>query len=276
MPTTDFYEVLGVHRGATPDDIKKAYRALAREHHPDVSSDKASAEHKFKEINEAYEVLSDPRKREMYDRYGSVTSGVGASDFGGFTNGFGGGGFGEIFDMFFSEARTAGPQARRNGPSRGSDLRYDLEITLEEAFSGATKEISFNHLAACDTCKGSGAEPGTLVIPCDRCGASGVMRQVRQTPLGQFVTQSTCNKCMGDGQVVQTPCTACAGRGRKEVERKLTVRVPAGVDEGSRIRIAGSGEAGIRGGPAGDLYVYLGVIPHAQFRREGLDSTIDL
>ncbi|MDP9017691.1 MAG: DnaJ domain-containing protein, partial [Candidatus Eremiobacteraeota bacterium] len=229
MPTVDFYEILGVHRDATGDDIKKAYRALARKHHPDVAEDKAAAEHHFKEINEAYEVLSDPRKREMYDRYGSVPNGVGAgaggfSDFGGFTTGFGGGGFGEIFDMFFSEARTAGPQPKRNGPSRGSDLRYDLEITLEEAFAGTTKEIAFNHLAACETCKGNGAEPGSLIVPCDRCGSSGVMRQVRQTPLGQFVTQSTCNKCMGDGQVVQTPCTACAGRGRKEVERKLSVR----------------------------------------------------
>ena len=277
MPTTDFYEVLGVQRGASGDDIKKAYRALAREHHPDVSQDKATAEHRFKEINEAYEVLSDPRKREMYDRYGTATNGgAGSSDFGGFTNGFGGGGFGEIFDMFFSEARTAGPQGARNGPARGSDLRYDLEITLEEAFAGTTKEISFNHLALCEECKGSGAQAGTLVIPCDRCGASGIMRQVRQTPLGQFVTQSTCNKCMGDGQVVQTPCSACAGRGRKEVERKLSVRVPGGVDDGSRIRIAGSGEAGIRGGPAGDLYVYLGVIPHEKFRREGLDTMLDV
>ncbi|MFN2528516.1 MAG: molecular chaperone DnaJ [Candidatus Baltobacteraceae bacterium] len=279
MPTTDFYEILGVPRGASGDEIKKAYRALARTHHPDVAEDKAQAEHRFKEINEAYEVLSDPRKREQYDRFGHVGNGVGAggfSDFGGFTNGFGGGGFGEIFDMFFSEARTAGPQARRNGPSRGSDLRYDLEITLEDAFGGSTKEINFNHLASCEECKGSGAEPGTLVVPCDRCGASGVMRQVRQTPLGQFVTQSTCNKCMGDGQVVQTPCTSCAGRGRTEVERKLTVRVPAGVDDGSRIRISGSGEAGIRGGPAGDLYVYLAVIPHPKFRRDGLDTITDL
>jgi len=279
MPTTDFYEILGVPRGASGDEIKKAYRALARTHHPDVAEDKAQAEHHFKEINEAYEVLSDPRKREQYDRFGHTGNGVGAggfSDFGGFTNGFGAGGFGEIFDMFFSEARTAGPQVRRNGPSRGSDLRYDLEITLEEAFGGSTKEINFNHLTACEQCKGSGAEPGTLVVPCDRCGASGVMRQVRQTPLGQFVTQSSCNKCMGDGQVVQTPCTSCAGRGRKEVERNLTVRVPAGVDDGSRIRISGSGEAGIRGGTAGDLYVYLAVVPHPKFRRDGLDTITEL
>ena len=280
MPTADFYEILGVQRGASGDDIKKAYRALARKHHPDVADDKIAAEHRFKEINEAYEVLSDPKKREMYDRFGTVGNGVGGSgfsDFSGFTSGFGGGGgFGDIFDMFFSEARSGAAQPRRNGPARGSDLRYDLEISLEEAFAGTTKEVSFNHLASCEHCKGAGAEPGTLVVPCDRCGATGVMRQVRQTPLGQFVTQSTCNKCMGDGQVVQTPCTQCHGRGRKEVERKLSVRVPAGVDDGSRIRIANSGEAGIRGGPNGDLYVYLGVTPHPQFRRDGLDTFTDL
>ena len=278
MPTTDFYEILGVARGASADDIKKAYRALARTHHPDVSEDKVTAEHRFKEINEAYEVLSDPKKREMYDRFGTTGNGAGSgfSDFGGFTSGFGGGGFGDIFDMFFNEARAGGAGPRRNtGPARGSDLRYDVEITLEEAFTGTTKEIAFNHLALCDVCKGSGAEPGSLIVPCDRCGSTGVMRQVRQTPLGQFVTQSTCNKCMGDGQVIAQPCAACQGRGRREVERKLTVRVPAGVDDGSRIRIGGSGEAGIRNGPPGDLYVYLSVIPHPQFRRDGMDSLTD-
>jgi len=275
MPTTDFYEILGVQRGASGDDIKKAYRALARQHHPDVAEDKAAAEHRFKEINEAYEVLSDPKKRQMYDRYGTVGNGVGAgglSDFSNFTNGFGGGGFGEIFDMFFSEARAGGPQPRRNGPSRGSDLRYDLEITLEEAFAGTTKDITFAHLAQCDVCKGSGAEPGTLVVPCDRCGGSGVMRQVRQTPLGQFVTQSACTTCHGEGQVVQKPCHGCSGQGRKHVERTFAVRVPPGVDDGSRIRLAGNGEAGARGGPSGDLYVYLSVLPHRRFRRDGLDT----
>ncbi|MDQ2871940.1 MAG: molecular chaperone DnaJ [Candidatus Eremiobacteraeota bacterium] len=276
--TKDFYDVLGITRSATADEIKRAYRALARTHHPDVSDDKAGAEHRFKAINEAYEVLSDPQKRAQYDRFGSVGGNGGPSaGFGDF--GFAGqSGFGDIFDMFFGEARAGAAQGARQagGAQRGSDLRYDLEVTLEQAFSGTTQEIQFNHLAQCETCKGSGAAPNTLVIPCDRCSGTGVMRMARQTPLGQFVTQTTCNKCGGDGQVIQQPCPACAGRGRREMERKLTVKVPAGIDDGSRIRINGSGEAGIRGGPAGDLYVYLTVRPHPMYRRDGMDTYIDV
>ena len=275
MPTKDYYNVLGVARDASPDDIKRAYRTLARKHHPDVAEDKANAEAHFKEINEAYEVLSDPAKRAQFDRFGSVSGPGGGApgDFG--FGGFGQSGFGDIFDMFFGEMR-AGGQPRRNGPQRGSDLRYDLEVSLEEAFAGVTKEISFNHLAQCDTCKGSGAEPGSLVMPCDLCGGSGIMRSVRQTPLGQFVTQSPCTKCNGEGTVVQAPCHTCQGRGRLELERHLSVKVPAGVDDGSRIRITGNGEAGIRGGPAGDLYVYLNIAPHALFKREGLETLVEM
>lgn len=280
MPTKDFYEVLGVSRGASADDIKRAYRGLAREHHPDVAQNKVEAEHRFKEINEAYEVLSDPQKRAQYDRYGATGNGAGApgfGDFGGFGQGFGGSGFGDIFDIFFGDrAGAQQTQQRRSGPSRGSDLRYDLEISLEDAFAGTTREIQFSHLAQCETCSGSGAAPGTLVVPCVQCGGSGVMRMARQTPLGQFVTQSTCNKCGGEGHVIQQPCPTCAGRGRREVERKLTVKVPAGVDDGSRIRITGNGEAGIRGGPPGDLYVYLSVAHHARFRRDGMDTFVDV
>jgi molecular chaperone DnaJ len=280
VPTKDFYEVLGVHRSANADEIKRAYRTLARKHHPDVSENKAEAEHRFKEINEAYEVLSDPQKRAQYDRFGTVGAGNGAGggfgDFG-FGPGFGASGFGDIFDIFFGDRMGAQQtQARRTGPSRGSDLRYDLEITLEEAFSGTTREIQFNHLAQCETCRGSGAAPGTLVVPCDRCSGSGVMRMVRQTPLGQFVTQSTCTQCGGEGQMIKQPCQSCGGRGRREVERKLTVKVPAGVDDGSRIRISGNGEAGIRGGPAGDLYVYLSIAAHPLFKRDGLDTYVDV
>jgi molecular chaperone DnaJ len=277
MPTKDFYETLGVNRNASADEIKRAYRALARKHHPDVSDNKAEAEHRFKEINEAYEVLSDPQKRAQYDRFGTVGNGAGGfGDFGGFGPGFGASGFGDIFDIFFGD-RAAGQQTqRRGGPARGSDLRYDLEISLEEAFSGTTREIQFNHLAQCETCHGSGAAPNTLVVPCSQCGGSGVQRMVRQTPLGQFVTQSTCTRCNGEGQVIQEPCLSCQGRGRREVERKLTVKVPAGVDDGSRIRISGNGEAGIRGGPAGDLYVYLSVAPHPLFKRDGLDTYVDV
>ncbi len=279
MPTKDFYEVLGVSRSANADEIKRAYRGLARKHHPDVAENKIEAEHRFKEINEAYEVLSDPQKRAQYDRFGTVGAANGAGGFGdfGFGQGFGGSGFGDIFDIFFGDRMGAQQtQARRTGPARGSDLRYDLEITLEDAFSGTTREIQFNHLAQCETCRGSGAAPGTLVVPCDRCSGTGVMRMVRQTPLGQFVTQTTCTQCGGEGQVIQQPCQSCSGRGRRELERKLTVKVPAGVDDGSRIRISGNGEAGIRGGPSGDLYVYLSIAPHPLFKRDGLDTYVDI
>lgn len=273
MPTKDYYDTLGIGRDATGDEVKQAYRSLARKHHPDVAHDKSEAEHRFKEINEAYEVLSDPNKRAQYDRFGTV------GNDGGFGQGYSNAGFGDIFDMFFGDMRGAagfGQQPPRTGPARGSDLRYDLEITLEEAFAGATKEISFSHLAQCETCKGSGAAPGTLIVPCETCSGTGVMRQVRQTPLGQFVTQTTCGTCRGEGQRIAQRCDACGGRGRREVERKLSVKIPAGVDDGSRIRIAGNGEAGMRGGDAGDLYVYLNVARHSIFRRDGLDTFVDV
>jgi molecular chaperone DnaJ len=271
MPATDYYEILGVARDASGDEIKQAYRALARRHHPDVAHDKSKAEHHFKEINEAYEVLSDPNKRAQYDRFGVVGNGAGsgAGDFG-----FGGGSFGDIFDMFFGGA--GGPQPRRTGPERGADLRYDVEISLEEAFSGTTKEIAFDRLEKCGRCKGSGAKPGTIIAPCERCGGSGIVRMTRQTPLGQMVTQSACARCGGQGHVVAHPCEECAGRGRRETETRLTVTVPPGVDEGSRIRIAGKGEAGLQGGTPGDLYVYLTIAPHALFKRNGRDTFVDV
>jgi molecular chaperone DnaJ len=270
MPTRDYYEVLGVAKGASGEEIKRAYRALAREHHPDVARDKSAAEHRFKEINEAYEVLSDAQKREQYDRFGYVGNGSGGPDVG-----FGASGFGDIFDMFFGNVR-GGAQARHAGPERGSDLRYDIEISLEEAFHGTTKEIAFDRLAGCDACKGSGAKPGTMIVPCDRCGGSGTVRSARHTPLGQMVTQSACPRCGGDGHVIAQPCETCNGRGRREKEARLSVTVPAGVDDGSRIRIAGSGEGGLRGGPSGDLYAYITIAPHRLFRREGRDTFVNV
>jgi molecular chaperone DnaJ len=267
---TDYYGVLGVERGASDADIKRAYRGLARKFHPDVADDKAAAEVKFKQINEAYEILSDPQKRQHYDRFGSA--GPNAAGFGPFGQADG---FTDIFDMFFGARGGTGTQPK-SGPARGADLRYDLQITLEDAFRGIEREIAFNHLGACETCHGSGAKPGTQVVRCDRCAGSGVMRSVRQTPLGQFVTQTTCTKCGGEGQVVPTPCETCRGRGRVERSRTMTVKIPAGVDDGSRIRIPGSGEAGARGGPPGDLYVYLTVTPHARFKRDGQDLYVDV
>lgn len=275
----DLYEVLGVGRAADADEVRRAYRKLARKHHPDVAADKSDAEHRFKEINQAYEVLSDPQKRAQYDRYGTIGNGAGGgggfSDFG-FGQGFGTSGFGDIFDMFFGDRGGAQQTMRRNGPARGEDLRYDLQISLEEAFTGVTREIQFGHLAACETCRGSGAAPGTLIKPCDRCAGTGVMRTVRQTPLGQFVTQSACSKCAGEGQVIEHPCPDCSGRGRREVDRTLSVKIPAGVDEGSRIRISAGGAAGSRGGSPGDLYVYITIAPHNMFRRNGLDTYVDV
>ena len=206
-----------------------------------------------------------PGKRAQYDRFGVVGNGASArpGDFG-----FGAGSFGDIFDMFFGNVRGRN-QPRRAGPERGSDLRYDVEITLEEAFHGTTKEIAFDRLAHCDACKGTGARPGTMIVPCDRCGGSGTVRSARQTPLGQIVTQMACTRCGGEGHVIAQPCERCGGRGRRETETRLTVNVPAGVDDGSRIRIAGNGEAGTRGGPPGDLYVYLDdrAAPALQTRR---------
>jgi molecular chaperone DnaJ len=268
---TDYYSVLGVERSATEVEIKRAYRALARKYHPDVAEDKKDAEKRFKEINEAYEVLSNAQKRQQYDRFGSATGSAGAGGFGPFgaTEGFG-----DIFDMFFG-GRNAQAQ-RPAGPQRGADLRYDLQITLEDSYNGAEREISFSHLGACETCDGSGAKPGTLITRCDRCNGTGVTRTARQTPLGQFVTQTTCTKCGGEGHVIPTPCETCRGRGRVERTRTLMVRIPAGVDDGSRIRIAGSGEAGTRGGPPGDLYVYLAVAQHARYRRDGADLYLDV
>ncbi len=274
---SDYYTVLGVGRDASESDIKRAYRAMARKFHPDVAQDKASAEVRFKEINEAYEILSDPHKREHYDRFGTApaANGAGAGGFGGFSSGDG---IGDIFDMFFGGgARGASaPGARNAGPRRGADLRYDLTITLEEAYRGIERELVFEHLAACATCKGSGAEPGTLVQRCDRCNGTGAVRGVRQTPLGQFVTQTTCTKCNGEGSFLPSPCKTCRGSGRTEQRRTLNVTIPAGVDDGSRIRIAANGEGGSRGGPSGDLYVYLSIAPHERFRRDGADLAVDV
>jgi len=266
----DYYSVLGVGRGASESDIKRAYRGLARKYHPDVAEDKHAAESKFKEINEAYEILSDPHKRRQYDRYGNVGGAQGQPGFGPFGAAEG---FGDIFDMFFGARQ--GP-AQAGGPQRGADLRYDLQISLEEAYRGAEREISFHHLGACEACNGSGARAGTNATKCDRCAGSGVARSVRQTPLGQFVTQTTCPKCSGEGEVIASPCETCHGRRRVERQRTLTVPIPAGVDEGSRIRIAGSGEAGTRGAPSGDLYVYLSIAQHQRFRRDGADVFADV
>ncbi|GIW19871.1 MAG: chaperone protein DnaJ [Chloroflexota bacterium] len=265
----DYYAILGVPRTASDAEIKRAFRKLAQKWHPDVNKDPAAAE-RFKEINEAYQVLSDPRRRQAYDMFGraGVTGDAGEGGFG-FATGFGGfGGFGDIFDAFFGGA--AGP-VRRAQPVAGSDLRYDLRISFEEAVLGTEKEIEFSALARCPTCGGSGARPGTSPVTCPVCSGRGEVRTVRQTLLGQMMTATTCPRCRGEGRVVETPCETCRGDGRVERRRKLRVAIPAGIDDGHQIRLSNEGEVGPRGGPPGSLYVAVHVAPHPVLRREGTE-----
>ncbi len=264
----DYYDVLGVERGASEDDIKKAYRRLARQYHPDVSTAEG-AEERFKEINEAYQVLSDPEKRAAYDRFGHAA--VDGSMPGGM-GGFEGFPFGDIFDVFFGTTRAGGPP----GPERGADLRYQLTLTFEEAVFGCEKELEIPRLETCPRCGGSRAEPGTTPTRCPSCRGSGQMRTVRQNIFGQFVASTTCDRCGGEGVVIDTPCRECRGRGQVQVTRRVVVSVPAGVDTGTQIRLAGQGEAGLRGGPTGNLYVVVTVRPHRHFKRQELDIIYDL
>jgi molecular chaperone DnaJ len=274
MATTkrDYYEVLGVSKNAGEDDIKKAFRKLARQYHPDVN--KASdAEARFKEINEAYEVLSDDQKRAAYDRYGhaATQSGFGAE-------GFGGAGFNDINDIFsefFGGFARANAQARR-GPRRGADLRYDLKIDFLEAVFGAEKEIEIVRNDTCTRCAGSGSEPGTSPTRCRTCNGTGEVRRVQQSILGSFVNVATCPTCNGSGEVITVPCKQCGGRKQVRVTRMLAVSVPPGVDTGTQIRLNGEGEPGVNGGPAGNLYVVVNVAPHAYFRRKDEDIIVEL
>ena len=261
----DYYDILGVPKGASDDDVKKAFRRLAQQWHPDVNSS-PDAEEKFKEINEAYQILSDPQRRQAYDTFGRA--GVGGSGagpegygpFGGFS------GFGDIFDAFFGQGATQGQ--RRGRPPSGADLRYDLKLTFDEAIHGAEKEISFNAQGRCDTCDGSGAEAGSSPASCPQCNGTGELRQVRSTMLGQMVNVTTCGRCRGQGRIVEKPCATCRGDGRTDRRRTLRVSVPAGIDDGHQIRLSGEGEAGPRGGTAGNLYVVAHVQPHPVLKRE--------
>ena len=258
----DLYTVLGVERGASDAEIKRAFRKLAQQWHPDVNKE-PEAQARFKEINEAYQVLSDPQRRQTYDTFGRAGLG---QDGGGFEGGFGG--FGDIFDAFFGGAAAG---ARRGRPQAGSDLRYDIRISFEEAIRGAEKEIEFPVLGRCETCSGSGAKPGTSSSTCPQCNGRGEVRAVRQTMLGQMVNVSTCPRCRGDGRIVDTPCETCKGDGRVERNRTLRVSIPPGIDEGHQIRLSNQGEVGPRSGPAGSLYVVVHVTPHPELRREGTE-----
>lgn len=262
----DYYEVLGVNRQATQEEVKRAFRRLARQYHPDMNKS-ASAEARFKEINEAYEVLSDREKRASYDRFGHAGPQAG---FGGFSD-FGG--FEDIFESFFGGMRTT---SARRGPSRGADLRYDLTIEFEEAVFGCEKEIVVSRHEICPQCQGNGAEPGTQPIRCPQCNGTGEIRRQQQTFLGSFVQVTVCPRCQGEREIVTSPCTECRGRKVVEVERTISVRIPAGVDDGTRIRLASEGEPGARGGPPGNLYVVLHVKPHTYFRREDNNILLEL
>jgi molecular chaperone DnaJ len=272
MAKRDYYEILGVERSATDDDIKKAYRKLAVKYHPDKNPGDKAAEEKFKELGEAYEALSEPQKRAAYDQYGHAAfdprarrggGGAGFHDpFEIFREVFGGGGGGSIFDEFFGGGRPD-----PNQPHRGNDLRFDLEITFDEAAHGCEKEISVTKPENCEVCNGTGAEPGSRPKGCPTCGGRGQVISSR----GIFSIAQTCPQCQGSGRIVEKPCKACRGQGRKELTSKIKLRIPAGVDTGSRLRSSGNGEAGLRGGTPGDLYVVLHVAPHELFQRDGDD-----
>jgi molecular chaperone DnaJ len=266
MSKRDYYEVLSVSRTCTEVELKAAFRKLAMQHHPDRNPGDSECEHKFKEINEAYDVLKDGDKRAAYDRFGHAAFEQGGMGGGpGFGADFGTT-FADIFEGIFGMGGGRGG-GRSSGRERGSDLRYNMEIDLEEAFEGKTAQVRLPTSVTCEACSGSGAKPGTKPKPCATCGGVGKIRHAQ----GFFTLERTCPTCQGRGQVIDNPCSACSGAGRVMRERMLSVNIPAGVEDGTRIRLAGEGEAGLRGGPAGDLYIFLSLEPHEFFQRDGAD-----
>ena len=277
MAKRDYYDILGVKRGASEQELKNAFRNLAKQHHPDRNPGSKDAEHKFKELNEAYQALSDPQKRAAYDQFGHAAfeGGMGGAGAHGFSGDFSAS-MADIFDSMFGDMGTGGRRGStsstssraRGGRERGDDLRYNMDVTLDEAFHGKTAEVRVPTSVACETCSGSGAKPGTRPTTCKTCGGAG---KVRSSHGGFFTIERTCPSCQGRGEVIDSPCPTCSGAGRVTKERKLSVNIPAGVEDGTRIRLAGEGEAGVRGGPAGDLYIFLSVKPHDFFQRDGAD-----
>jgi molecular chaperone DnaJ len=258
----DFYETLGVERSADEKELKGAFRKLAMKFHPDRNPGDAACEQKFKEINEAYETLKDPQKRAAYDRFGHA-----AFEGGGGGGGFAAGGFSDIFEDIFGEMMGGRQRRSAGGRERGADLRYNMEITLEESYGGKTAQIRVPTSISCTECSGSGAKPGTQPVTCSLCSGSGRVRASQ----GFFSIERTCPQCHGRGQTIKDPCPKCAGQGRVTEERALSVNIPAGIEDGTRIRLANEGEAGTRGGPPGDLYIFLSVKPHEIFQRDGAD-----
>ena len=281
MSKRDYYDVLGVGRQATEEEIKKAYRGLAKKYHPDFNKNDPAAEDKFKEINEAYEVLSDAGKRRQYDQFGHQDNFAGTGGgFGGFGGGFSGTGFGgfeDILEQFFGGMSGMGGAGRRQpGPEQGAHLRYDLNITLEEAYFGAERTITVPRTEICSQCGGTRAKKGTSPETCSQCGGTGQQQVSRSTPFGQFVSSQPCLACRGEGKIIKDPCPACSGQGRIVKERTIDINIPAGIDSGHRLRVAQGGEAGLRGGPYGDLFVVIKVKAHKKFKRQADDLFIEL
>jgi molecular chaperone DnaJ len=272
----DYYEILGVDRNADEATLKKAYRKLAMKYHPDRNPDNKEAEQKFKEINEAYEVLSDKEKRSMYDQFGHA--GVNGNGQGGFSGGFSGFGgfediFGDIFDMFgggFSSGK------RKNRPQKGPDIKVQVDLSFKDAAFGIEKDIEVSRYEECKKCHGTGAKPGTNKRTCHKCGGTGEVRYTQRTPLGSFVNVRTCDACHGEGTIIDKPCEECNGQGNVRKRRKISVKIPAGVDNGSVITLRGEGDPGIKGGPPGDLYIVVRVIPHKIFKRDGYDIICEI
>ena len=271
----DCYEVLGVEKSATEAEIKSAYRKLAKKYHPDMNPDNKEAEEKFKEVNDAYAILSDPEKRKKFDTYGTAAFENGGMGGGGF-GGFGGmdfdisdifSGFGDIFGGGFGGGRGA----RKNGPVRGDDLLQRVFISFEEAAFGCKKDVKYTRVCKCNDCSGSGAAPGTSPVTCSKCGGTGQINVQQRTPFGVMQTARACDACGGAGQTIPTPCKSCRGTGLSNVSKELEVNIPAGIDHGQRITLRGMGNEGMRGGPAGDLYISVNVRPHAVFERDGFD-----
>ncbi|MGI6669106.1 MAG: molecular chaperone DnaJ [Acetivibrionales bacterium] len=273
----DYYEVLGISRNASDDEIKKAYRKLAKKYHPDINPGDKNAEAKFKEVNEAYEVLSDPQKRSRYDQFGHAGvdpngfTGAGA----GFGFDFGDFGLGDIFESFFGGGFGRSTRSR-TAPQKGADLKYSVEISFEEAAFGVNKDINVSRHEKCSKCEGSGAKQGTVPATCKQCGGTGQVQYKQSTPFGHFVNVRTCDVCRGEGKVIVDPCPDCNGRGKTRRYVKIKLSIPAGIDDGQTISLRGEGEPGVRGGPPGDLYVLVNVKPHPIFRRQGNDVVCEI
>ncbi len=265
----DFYQILGVSRDADANTLKSAYRKLARQYHPDVNKD-PGAEDKFKEIGKAYEALADPETRARYDQFGEAGIGgaAGMPDMGDM------GGFGDLFETFFNGfggQSSQGGRSQRRGPQQGDDLRYDLNIDFKDAIFGQQREINIPHLETCEVCRGSGAKSGTGPTNCATCGGSGQVRRATRTPFGNFTQVAECPTCNGSGQIIADPCTSCGGNGVKQVRKKLRINIPAGVDSGTKLRVSGEGNVGLKGGPPGDLYVFIKVKNDPNLKREGIN-----